>query len=115
MNPRYTYKNRHGTYYFRYVLTKNGQRAEFRLSLGTQDRSQARLIAMRSSIVVTQSVSKGVHNSRIVKQIIKNSIDQMHNTPMNHTQDENLQIGPDLVSLVDIAGRSFRQVSGVCF
>ncbi len=59
---------------------------------------------MKTWLEVNQCVSSGYNSPRIINQILRNSIDQMHNRIMSDNSNETLRFGPELVSIVDIAG-----------
>ncbi len=102
----YTYQNKHGTYYFRLVLTdvSSKRRTAIRFSLGTRNPAEARVRSYRGWLY-TQSHGAIKTKAAIKKYVMTDELRKSVDVIAGETEQqeiEQISFGPPLVKLTDV-------------
>lgn len=119
MNPPYSYRSRHGIYYFRIVLPESSGGKEIRFSLGTRNPATAKKLAFESWLNIQAAIESG-RPFTAPKGFVSTSKHgeghnpTMHRSPLEKHCPETTSIGEltgtyDLGALQDVVGKAIKE------
>jgi hypothetical protein len=102
MNPAYTYRNKHGVFYFRRVLSDRNtfNRIDLRFSLRTRAASEAKIRAYRAWLTADSMISNGCMDMDRIRAEIQSTV--LMDETYKVSRPTTISYGPELVRLSDI-------------